>query len=407
VNVLFITSSDLRGQQFNGYLLYDALLKQGHDANMVVAEKLVDEPGIHQLPSLPSFWNKVNNKLIQYEQKEGLQATLPISSLPIYGQSYYRNCDVVHLQLIHASPFFSLLNIPYINQTRPIVWTMHDPWLTTGHCLHSLTCDRWLAGCGNCPDLNLPIPVKKDRTAFNWKLKKWIAAHSKIHLVVTSQWMAQRVEKSPVLSQVPYSLIPFGVDTSIYKPVDKRLCRKMLKIPEDSYVLAFRSTRWIYKGLPYIQSALRKLKLDKPTYLITFDDVGCLDSIGDEYHLVELGYVSDRTKTAQALGAADVFLAPSLAETFGMMAIESMACGTPVIAFEGTSLPAVIHAPDAGVVVPYKDTDAFANAIQTLLINDDYRRQLSENALKVIQQEYTFDLYIKRHFDLYQSVSNI
>ncbi len=406
MNVLYVTSYDRDGQQFNGYLLHKALKARGHVSHMAVMDRFFDEPDVHALggPKL----RRINLQLTEIEQSLSLYAVLPILSTALYRQPYYKTADIVHLELIHARQFFSLLNLPVMSRQHPLVWTMHDPWLLSGHCVHPLTCERWLTGCGHCPDLGVNFLVQSDTTAFTWKLKKAVMHYSSVSLIVASEWMLDRVKRSPILSHLPCHVIPFGVDTAVFSPGDKEQCRSSLGIPEDAFVIAFRSVPFSrnFKGTEYVEKALLSLNSRKPVYLLTFEGVGGLDSLRGKFPFVELDWVTDRSQLVRALSAADVFLMPSIAETFGMMAVESMACGTPVVTFEGTSLKGVIHAPSGGIAVPYRDHEALAGAVEKLIEDRSLLKTLSDNALRIVREEYTLDLYIKRHLDLYQSMLN-
>jgi glycosyltransferase involved in cell wall biosynthesis len=81
-----------------------------------------------------------------------------------------------------------------------------------------------------------------------------------------------------------------------------------------------------------------------------------------------------------------------------------MACGTPVVVFEGTALPDVIRAPQGGLAVPAKDSAALAAAIDRLLADAELRRKIGQQARQIAEQEYSFQLYMERHLQLYASV---
>ena len=97
---------------------------------------------------------------------------------------------------------------------------------------------------------------------------------------------------------------------------------------------------------------------------------------------------------------------PSIAEGFGLMAVESMACGTPVIVFEGTALPETIAAPDCGIAVPYKDSDALRQAIERLLRDPDLHRHLRENGLRHVAAKHSFEAYAKGYLRLYERLTS-
>jgi glycosyltransferase involved in cell wall biosynthesis len=93
---------------------------------------------------------------------------------------------------------------------------------------------------------------------------------------------------------------------------------------------------------------------------------------------------------------------PSTAEAFGLMAIESMACGTPAIVFDGTALPETIGGPECGVIVPQGDAAALTKAIEDCLDNPDKLDRYRQNGLRHVASKHGFEDYAQRHLDLYQ-----
>ncbi len=404
MNILYVTVADLMGQQFNGYLLHRMVKRIGHNSAMAVLRKQSDEPDIYRLQRERE--RPFESLMTSIEKACSLYSILPITASGLYHAPYYRKADILHLQLVHAmTSFFSLFNVPIMSRARPTIWTLHDLWLMTGHCVHPFECEGWRSGCGDCNDLETPFAIRRDTTAFTWNVKKWIMHNSKVSLVVASRWMYDRVRQSPILSHLPCRIIPFGVDTAVFKPLNKAELRRRLGIPENAHVLACRACiDYGYKGTAYLKQALSQMRLSKPTYLITLDGKGAVDSLRDKYHLIEMGWMDDQNAIAEVMSAADVFLMPSIAESFGMMALESMACGVPVVCFEETAVPGVIDAPKGGIAVPYKNSAAFAAAVETLLSKDDLRQQLTENCLDLVKNEYSLELYINRHLELYQEL---
>ena len=95
---------------------------------------------------------------------------------------------------------------------------------------------------------------------------------------------------------------------------------------------------------------------------------------------------------------------PSLAETFGMMAIEAMACGTPPIVFTGTALPEVIDAPRSGIAVEAESAVALSQAISTLMHHDEARQRCREEGLALVRSRYEEQRYIADHLALYRQL---
>jgi glycosyltransferase involved in cell wall biosynthesis len=392
------------GQQFNGYLLLNAMRKMDIDARMYVHHSQVDRPDVVYHPNSRSGVF-LNDMLSRIEQAFSLRSILSIHSVDIMKNYFYKEADIVHLQLIHASQFFSLLSLPSMGHQKKLVLTLHDPWLFTGHCVYPIECERWKTGCGACPDLERPFPIKNDTTALTWKIKQMVMQRTDIHLVVASRWMESMVAESPILAHLPCTVIPFGLDRRDYKPLDKKACKQALGIPEDHFAVAFRAVPYSpFKGVEYIEKALLNLSSSKPICLITFDSVGLVPKLAKKFRIAELGWVNEPAKITWALNAADVFLMPSIAEAFGLMAVESMACGTPVIVFEGTALPSVIQAPRGGIAVPSKDWKALKEALEALIKDTELYENLVRNGLEIVSEEYTIDNYVARHLDLYDQL---
>jgi glycosyltransferase involved in cell wall biosynthesis len=95
---------------------------------------------------------------------------------------------------------------------------------------------------------------------------------------------------------------------------------------------------------------------------------------------------------------------PSLAEAFGVMAIESMACGVPVVVFDGTALPGVVGAPNIGVAVPSRSSPLLAEAIGRLLQDPVERNARAEEGLKMVRSEYLIAKHLESLRKIYQAL---
>jgi glycosyltransferase involved in cell wall biosynthesis len=122
-----------------------------------------------------------------------------------------------------------------------------------------------------------------------------------------------------------------------------------------------------------------------------------------KYGILDLGWV-DGPALEDVYAAADVFAMPSVEETFGLMAVEAMASGTPVVTFEGTAVPEVIEVPRGGVAVPMKDSHALAHALGRLLADAAWRSRIGQEARVLAEQRYSDLVCLDRHFRLYEEV---
>lgn len=402
MNILYLTAWDSYGIQFNGYLLSKQLERSGFSCHMYVAQKRFDEPSINKLGS--DLTLKLDKFINAAENYFSIQRFFNFSFNELFSTDWYKNADVVHIQMAHATPFLSLLSISKLAREKKLVWTVHDPWLLTGHCIYFMDCPRWETGCGYCPDLKRHLPMRNDLTSFNWRIKREVFKKVNANLVVASEWMLDIVKKSPILSHLSCTLIPFGTDVEIFKPLDKAECRRKLNIAEDCYVI---SCRWAshnaFKGIDYLKKALEDLYLDKPTYILGFDSYVSKPDLPDRYIFMNLGWVDDQTKIAEILNASDVFVMPSLAESFGLMAIETMSCGVPIIVFDGTSLSNVVQAPIGGISIP-RDATILAVEIRNLITDLNKQKNISQNARNIAVDKYQFETYAAKHADLYRSI---
>jgi glycosyltransferase involved in cell wall biosynthesis len=218
--------------------------------------------------------------------------------------------------------------------------------------------------------------------------------------------MFERVKKSPLMKNFDCIKIPFGIDLKQFKLLEKSIAKSKLGIPEDHKVIAFRATslkKDRFKGLKYLHESLSLLSIKQAVTLLIFEDGSDFDIYKDKYNIVKLGWV-DQEDLILALNSADVFMMPSIQESFGLMAIEAMACGAPVVTFNGTALEEIVKDGIAGVVVPVRNSNALAEAVSYLINNDSIRIEMGLRAREIVEKEYTEDKYISRHLDLYDLV---
>lgn len=404
MNILHISSTDRMGGRFTGYYMQQAL-EQPHTVEMAVWNRTTDNPGVYSMR--PSKFFRFSTAVARRcDNKLGLEGLTGLGGWALPTRDYFKRADVVHLHLIHNDAYFSILSLPMLSRLKPLVWTIHDPWAMTGGCLHSFDCDRWLTGCASrCPYPRRKSLLQRHVPALHWQIKKQIYQRANLDLVVASKWMQDRVQRSPLLRHLPCHLISFGIDLETFRPRPKVESRKKLGIWPNQKVIAFRDVGLgdRFKGVRWLMEALQMYKPHEPTCLLILQDGRAFRSLWPKYSVITPGWI-DGEELAVALSAADVFLMPSIQEAFGLMAVESMACGTPVIVFEGTALPDVIKAPQGGLAVPARDSIALAGAIQQLLADDDLRDRLGKQARQIVEQEYALPLYVQRHVSLYEDV---
>lgn len=400
MQVLQINNTDLKGKRFNGYDLIEALKPRGISVKQCVWERESKSPEVFTLTSpFPRVFQKFNLLLRKVENRLSIQALLYPYPLRLLLQSSFWKSDVVHYHLIH-NWFFSLFLLPVLSWLKPSVWTIHDPWAVTGHCIYPKLCERWKTGCGKCPDLDTFIPMRRDHTALMWQIKRILIRCSRLRIIVASEWMKNLVSQSPIFKGKKIEVVPFGIDLKKYSPGDVLVARKKLGIDPQTVVILFRATTNEFKGMDYVRYVLRNLKTEQKITLLTLHDKKMLAEFKGLFQVVELGWVNDPT---DAYHAADFLLMPSTAEAFGLMAIEAMACGKPVVTFAGTSLVEISG--EAGVSALYQDARALLALTQQMVENKSLREQMGKKGRQIAEQKYDEKLYLNRLENIYRQLA--
>lgn len=197
--------------------------------------------------------------------------------------------------------------------------------------------------------------------------------------------------------------MPFGLDLQQFTPGSKEAARERLGIFPGHSVVALRALEGPYKGLEYVKQALHRIQTKRPVCIVTTQQKGTLDEFIGKFQIVELGWTNDEDLLIASHQAADFFVMPSTAEAFGLMAAEAMACGRPVICFEGTSLPDVTFAPDVGLAVRTRDADALAAAITRWIESPEEVEKRGWRSREIAEAHYGVDLYVERLAAVYRS----
>ncbi|PZM85299.1 MAG: hypothetical protein DKT66_03710 [Candidatus Melainabacteria bacterium] len=401
LRTLQIGNVDVIGSRFNGQELHAALCSEGFDSHHLVWKKMGSDAKTTEIEY--PFKTPLNNALKKLESDLSIQSILHPAPVAIALNEHFRAADLVHYHLLHTG-WFSLLGLPLLTKDKPSIMTLHDPWSMTGHCSYPRSCDRWMNGCGDCPDLEVIQSMKKDNTHRMWKAKRDVFAKANLEIVVASKWMLQKVQTSPIFSHFKHHLIPFGIDLEKFRPGDSEVARKKLGIYPGNTVICLRATVSPFKGLPYIYEALEKLSTTKPLTILTLEDKQLFKDYLGKHQLIDLGWLEDSDLIAEAYRAADIFLMPSTAEAFGVMAIEAMASGKPTIVFEGTSLPEVTFAPKGAIAVPMGDSDALTESLRRLIENKDLRNSIGKEARQLAEAHYNWKTHVSRIIELYEQV---
>jgi glycosyltransferase involved in cell wall biosynthesis len=313
--------------------------------------------------------------------------------------------DILHLhwvaELIDYSEFF--LQVRY---GPPVVWTLHDMNPFTGGCHHSGACRKFVSGCGACPQLG----SLRDNDFSNaiWSRKRSAYKYlepGKFSVVTPSRWLASEARQSELLGHFPISVIPYGLDTESFAPRDRGTARDVLGISHSANVLLFVSTYLDdkYKGLPLLLEAINQLRPLLPDLFLLIIGLGEPLS-GLRVPNKVLGYFTDEKLLSLVYSAADIFALPSVADNFPNTALEALACGLPVVAFDVGGISEIVRHNCTGVLVEPGNSQAFSRAIKELMDDPGRRLAMSANCRRIALEEYASNVQVRRYIELYESM---
>lgn len=380
-----------------------ALNEKGIEAYQIVMERLGDDNHTVLLPNEQEI--NIRRLIMECERKLSLHGMIYPYLFKLMDMPEFKKSNIVHYHLLH-NYFGALPILPEITKKKPSVLTIHDPWLLTGHCIHPLKCKKWQYGCGFCENLDINFSMREDRTALQWQIKRDVFARTNIDLVVASEWMLDLVRQSPIMSTIEnVHLIPFGINVNLFSAArDKHLIRQKLRIPDQNFTLCFRADPSPFKGLSTIFQMLDILKPSKPVTLLAVGNPGELEKFKHKYQVIDIPWITDNEYMADIYCASDIFIMPSIADSFGLMAIEAMASSRPVLVCEGTALPNITFAPECGIVIPQNDYKAMADAICRIMEHPEEQEKRGKMGRNLAEKYYRFEDYLERHLNLYEEI---
>jgi len=312
--------------------------------------------------------------------------------------------EVVHCHNLHRD-YFDLRYLPELSSRVPVVLTLHDEWLLTGHCSCSLGCPRWQVGCGCCPSLSTYPPIRRDASAFNWQRKRELLASSRFHLVTPSRWLMERVEQSPIMrGNSQRTVIHNGVDLASFCPGDQRAARQHLGLPEQSRIILFAhpvAKQSQFKDYPTFARCAALLASRRLPWPLVFLAIG--PSLPPEdaggARIVFVPRVTDRRTMADYYRSADLYMHPAHSENFPLAVLEAMACGKPIVATRIGGIPEQVTEGENGFLPASGDSEAMAAAAEKLLLDDSLRQHLgmngAERAVKYYGLNQMTDAYLR------------
>ena len=375
VKVLQVSATDtIGGAGIAAYRLHQGLQRIGVASHMLVLRKATSDPTVHRLSDHLNRISRVRRRLAQRghqrtltqnpRQPDSAYWSLNHQPYPIADVINSFNADIVHLHWI-GDNLLPIQELTKIN--APIVWTLHDMWAFTGGCHYAGDCTHYQSTCGNCPQLVQPQSNDITTKIIHHKIRAW--NDLPLTIACPSQWLADCVRESRVLADKDIHVIPNGIDTTQYKPIDSNSARTAFNLPHHKKLVlfgAFGGTSDPRKGFDYLRSALQKLSDESDIELVVF---GTEQAQNLEINLPvhQVGRLHDSVSMAVLYSACDVFVLPSVQDNFPNTILEALACGTPCVGFDTGGMADLIQHQINGYLAMLMDTDDLANGINWIL----------------------------------------
>jgi glycosyltransferase involved in cell wall biosynthesis len=434
LRILQVSTADIGGgAEKVAWNLFTRYRARGHDSWLAVGRKRSDDPHVVVVPNRESRspWYRLLTRAASrlqpgHRQLGRLAGALadPVGRLNhLRGLEEFRypgtsrllklpgtRPDVVHAHNLHGG-YFDLRMLSRITRELPVVLTLHDAWLLSGHCAHSFNCERWRTGCGFCPDLTIYPAIHRDATASNWRRKRAIYARSRLHVATPSHWLLRKVEASMLAPAVAEArVLPNGVDLSVFHPADQLTARAALGLPlQAEIVLAagveLRNNPWKdFETLRVAVAGLAAERQGRNVLLVALGDEAPSERLG-EAEIRFIPFQSRPETVARYYQAADVYVHATRADTFPNGVLEALACGVPVVASAVGGIPEQLDEGRTGFLVPPGDASALTMRVAQVLGQPYLRRQMSSLAVATARRRFDLERQVDAYLEWYQELA--
>jgi glycosyltransferase involved in cell wall biosynthesis len=242
-----------------------------------------------------------------------------------------------------------------------------------------------------------------DRWGFRRKKKAFKTLPFQI--VCPGTWLSGLVQESDLFRGRKVETIPNGLNPDEYDQLDQADCRRRLKLPLKKKLVLFgaSSATAHHKGFDLFEKAVGVFRGNPEVELICFGGDFGKEVGGLKTH--SMGVVSSSETIKQLYNAADVVCVPSRIESFGQVALEAMACGVPVVAFNATGLKdLVVHRKTGALAEPFS-AQSLGEQIQWVLSLDfQSHRELREAARDRVVELFSHLRVAEHYRSLYERV---
>ena len=347
----------------------------------------------------------------QYQINENIPFSYYRVGMPIYRARELKEADVIILHWV-CGYYLSVRGIKKIlDLKKPVIMVCHDNWHFTGGCHVRMGCEKYMDHCNHCAQLN----SKKERD-WSYKLfeaKKRVFQKQNITVISPSRWMDENVAKSRLLQKYPHYVIPNPIDTDKYRPIDRMAAREKYGVSKESIVLSFGAVKAVntpYKGYRQLLEALdimeKNYSFERMIEVLVFGADSGENREGKKIKMKYMGVLNE-SEMIDMYNMTDVYVIPSLEDSFNSTVIESMACETPVVSFATGGIVDIIEHKKNGYLAEYNNSESLAEGIMWVMSHNENNvlgRNGRERVLEKFRSEVVADKYLKVIEDITRSM---
>lgn len=395
--------------------LHQGLLEQGHDSHILYfyGNPPLNIPHVHnynilkgrracktERPPAPTVTTLPDCEIFAYPYRP--EYFTPV----IMNDPELSTPDIIHLHWISLNLDVVSL-IASIPDNMPFIWTMHDMNPLTAGCHYSFDCSKYKVACSQCPQLVPGQDPDPCRMAFDIWIE--LLKNKTFHVVANSEWLCKEAQESIILKHASsISTIHYGLDVSVFRPINRKTARTILGLDPDETIVCFGADRITNprKGIAELAAALNALpdRLSN-VCLLTFGKSNGIGDLGIKSR--HLGSIASLEQQALIYSASDVFVIPSLQEAFGQTALEAMACGIPVVGFRTGGIPDMIEHGKTGLLALCGDAADLSQCIAHLISHPEIRKEIGSNCRVLVEKKFSLAVQAKNYTTLYNSATEI
>jgi len=412
LKVLLVNSYDVGGAAIACIRLHLALLKAGVQSKILTLHRSnFKTPAMEVFATEEDVVSKLKQKFIRRKNHQ-LQNSLklpkgkslsgkfsmPVADFDITQSPWFEWADIVNLhwvnELVDVADF-----LPKAGD-KPLIWTMHDMHGFTGGCHYSLGCEGYKMACENCPMLVGSNQPNLAHSFWKEKAKALKNIHPNLSIVTPSRWLSDVSKSSSLFAHFPHFPISNGINTQIFKHMDKRACREKLGLPQDAYLLLGVSQHLgdERKGFNFLIESLQFLQGNQNMQLLLVGNSEKEPQANYPIPVIHAGIFKEEEMLAELYNAVDLLVAPSIEDNLPNVVVEALCCGLPTVGFAIGGMTQLVQENENGFLAKEINSEALATFILKAAdksISTERRKKIAETAMYLYSQETLAKNYIK------------